>query len=278
MHLNSELLFKKLEENKIAISGSNGVIGSQLAKRLGKTNALDRTGNLTAHYDIIYDLGAYGNLASHYIGDERKVAKEIYKANLFRVIELISNLRGDEKYIYISTSSVGVPVKTAYSLSKQAAEEYIRHVQSKAKMKMCIVRPFTAIGIGEQEEHLIPRLIDSCLNGTRIPFIGHPVHDFVSYDDLVDALILLKDMGNFNGEIYEVGTGISTSNEEIKEIVERITGKKANIERVRKLRDYDTEKWSANLEKIMKLGWKPKKSPRDIIREMVYAKQNTTNF
>ena len=132
------------------------------------------------------------------------------------------------------------------------------------------------MGVGEQKEHLIPKLIDSCLYGTEMPFISEPVHDFLDVEDFVDALLIVKDKAQFKGEIYEVGTGTQTSNQEVRLLVEDITGKKANIRPVGNMRAYDTRDWRSNNERIYSLGWEPKKSLRESIGKMVdYARKNT---
>ena len=227
---------------------------------------LDRTGFIPTNVDVVFDLAAAGNLAGHQ-GSE----KEIYKANLMRIIDSMDYL-GDAKFIYISTSSVTLPVQTPYSLSKKAAEDFLRYTGK----RVAIARPFTVTGVGDQKDHLIPKLIDSCLNGTEMPFVKEPVHDFIDVEDFVEALLTIKDKGLFEGEIYEIGTGIQTSNDEIRLMVEKCTGKKANIKLIDSMRNYDTKDWRANTERMYSLGWSPKKSIPQTIKEMVdHERKNT---
>ena len=221
---------------------------------------LDRTGLIPDGVDVVYDCAAYGNLSS-----QRTDAKEIYKANLWRVLTEMEDLDDNQKYIYISSSSVTRPKQNLYSLSKKAAEEYLRLQQK----QVAIVRPFSIYGPGQQEEHLIPTLIRSCLYGAEMPFVGEPTHDWISVDDMVNALLVVAKYGEFNGEIYEVGSGVATTNEEIKNIVESVTGKKANIHRINVMRDYDGPDWRANNEKICSLGWSPNDNIVNVIRSMV---------
>jgi nucleoside-diphosphate-sugar epimerase len=254
---------------RIAISGASGFIGSHLVDRFSSEQfeRLGRDGVIPPNVDVIFDLAAYGNMAGHG-GD----AGRIYRANLMRIIEE-NEWVDNEKWIYISTSSVVLPVQTPYSLSKKAAEEFLKHTGK----KVAIVRPFTVVGVGEQEDHLIPKLIDSCLNGTEMPFVKEPVHDFISVDDFVDALLVIKDNGLFQGEVYEVGSGKQTSNDEVRVLVEEATGKKANLQPVENMRAYDTKDWRANTERIYSLGWEAKRSLRQTVEEMVYARKNITD-
>jgi len=248
----------------IACSGSSGFLGSHLSERLGQFEKLGRDGYIPPNVDVVFDLASFGNMV--YQTD----VKEIYKANLMRVIDSVKLLDNKQKFIYISTSSVLLPVQTPYSLSKKATEEYLKICGK----RVASVRPFTLCGVGEQEEHLIPKLIDSCLNGTEMPFVQESVHDFIDVDDFVDALLLIKDNGLFEGEIYEVGSGKQYSNLEVLEMVNEATGKNANIRLVDSMRSYDTKEWKSKNERIYSLGWEPEKNLEQTIKEMVeYAKQ-----
>jgi nucleoside-diphosphate-sugar epimerase len=219
---------------------------------------INRSGTIHGMFDVIYDMAAYGNLAS-----QTQFPKQVYEANLMRVINTV-NTMGNAKLIYMSTSSVLLPVQTFYSASKKACEEYLKITDK----PIAIVRPFTVIGDREHHEHLIPQLIESCFTGKKMPFVPKPVHDFIDVEDLVDALLIIAKKGQFKGEVYEVGTGHETSNEEILKVVEKISGRKANLEIVDSMREYDNKSWRANPERIISLGWKPKRSLEDTIGRM----------
>ena len=271
-------------KEKIAISGQSGFIGSHLSGRLTNYIRLGRDGYVPGFVDFdpvvaVFDLAAWGNLASQNTGPITENVKNCYQANLIRVVEEISNLRGSsQKFIYTSTSSVTLPKQTPYSISKKATEDYLKYA-STLGYKIAIVRPYTIVGIGEPKEHLIPKLIDSCLNGTEMPFVPDPCHDFLDVEDFVDALLLIEKKGEFKGEIYEIGGGEQVSNNTVRQMVEEVTEKKANLKYVDNLRSYDTKSWKANLERISTLDWKPKKNLMQTIKEMVaYAKTNTRNI
>ena len=229
----------------IGINGSSGFLGNKLVDRLSKDNdivRLDRSGYIPQDIDVCFDLAAYGNLWG-----QNKIDK-IYKANVYRVAKEISNYKG--RIIFISTSSVTLPQQTFYSLSKKATENMLL-----LRGNSVIVRPYSIYGPQEYEGHLIPKLIDSCLNGTKMSFVPDPIHDFVYIDDFIDALILLKD-SDYSG-VIEVGTGEGHTNEQVKEIVEKITSKKANLVYVDKLRNYDNRDWICQSNKIVSFGWQP---------------------
>lgn len=255
---------------RVALTGSHGFLGRRLATILEHPIKLGRDGNIP-DCEIVFDCAAFGNLAS-----QRKDAIEIYKANLMRVITSVEQLKPHQKFIYVSSSSVARPKQNLYSLSKKAAEDYLRLQVENHNKKIAIARPYAITGAGEQEEHLIPTLIRSCLYGKKMPFVPEPHHDFIDVEDVANALLLIAKKGKLKGEYYDIGVGISFSNDTVRKVVELETGRKANIRKVKSMRDYDSKDWRADPRELEKLGWTPKKSLMDSIIEMVeYEKQNT---
>ena len=100
-----------------------------------------------------------------------------------------------------------------------------------------------------------------------------PVHDFIDVEDVVEGIINLS-QHSARG-IYELGTGRETSNNEVKIIVEEITGKKANVNIVGELRDYDIDHdWVSLNYKARGYGWLAKKTLEQSIKEQVdYVKR-----
>lgn len=249
-----------------AISGSNGFIGSHLCKKLEslghEVKRIERDGSFKGRADWIFDCGAYGNLFGQ--DDEN----EMYEANVEKLNNLLT--RDCKSLIYISSSSVGLETQTEYSKSKKEAEDDLKASVKLYEVPAVIVRPYTVIGTREPVIHLIPKLIKSCMFGEKMPFVPGPVHDFIDVRDLVDALILIAgNSDKYKGEVFEIGSGISTPNWEIKDLVEDVTGSKANIEIVDSLRPYDTKDWKSDNTKIKSLGWEPKYTLKQSIFNMV---------
>lgn len=242
------------------ISGANGFIGRHLANKLLKNGncSIRSVPHNEIHNSFItvgryYFLSTYGNMAYH------NDFHEMVEANVENIILSIFGFHG--WFCYMSSSSVLLPVQTPYSRTKRAAEEIL---QALPELKSCIVRPFSVTGVGEQREHLIPTLIRSCLEGEEMPFDPNPVHDFIDVEDVVDGLILLADR-QVQG-VFEFGSGIPHTNQEIRELVEHFCQRKANVREVSGLREYDNEGWFCK-----KPQFKPSKPIAKSIEEMVEA-------
>jgi len=249
---------------KAYITGSNGFIGTHLKKRLDNFVAIPhkeiRSIKLEP-YDNFYFLSAYGNMAFH---DEDE---KILQANILDLISILKQHKKFKSFVYVSTSSVRLPRQTMYSRTKKAAEEILLSFMEKYDVPICIVRPFSVTGVGEQKEHLIPSLIRSCIDGDQMNFVPGPVHDFIDVEDVVDGIVNLS--SHSARGIYDLGTGKQVSNQTILEIVQEVTGKTANINVIKKMRDYDTNEWVSLNYKARGYGWLPKKGLQQSIEEMV---------
>ena len=254
-----------IESPFIGISGSRGFIGSHLFNRFASSDVerLDRSGSVPNYITDVFDLAAYGN--SFTDTDEQM----IYDVNVTRVVKLLKSCI-DKNLIVTSTSSVLLPVQTDYSKSKLQMEVIAKDWVASTKENVIVVRPSTVIGIGENPQHLIPKLIHSCYTGEPMDFVGEPTHDFLDVEDFVDAMILLSNRAkDYKGYVFNVSFGVSVTNEFVKDIVEDITHLRANIKRVTSLRPYDSDKWEVNSDKIRSLGWRPQKLLWNTIKDMV---------
>lgn len=258
------------------VIGGGGFVGAKLLERLAgsETVQLDwrYVFNLTylqPHRRFFY-LASYGNMAHH-----DQASSEILAANLTKPAHILDILVRKkipcESFVYVSTSSVTLPVQTTYSRTKRAAEEMLLAYQ---QIPALIIRPYSITGVGEQKEHLIPRLIDSCMAGTPMDFVGEPTHDWIDVDDVVNGLLLLSDKRGRG--IYQLGTGFLNSNNDILDMVQRACGEKANISRVKSMRNYDCGYWCCDSveHRAENEGWFAAKRINESIREMVGAYKN----
>lgn len=252
----------------IYITGSSGFVGSHLVKALQGREVItiphqEIKSFKYQKFEEFYFLSSYGNLIS------QTEDKKIIQANIIDLIKVLEKIIQYDfnSFVFISTSSVKLKIQTMYSRTKKAAEEILLSYLEKYHKPICIVRPFSITGVGEQPSHLIPTLIRSCFEGELVNFVPSASHDFIDVDDIVEGLLTLS--RNRARGIFELGTGIQYTNQQVLELVEKITGKKANINQIEKLRDYDTNYWVSSNFRSRGYGWLPKKSLEETIKEMV---------
>jgi nucleoside-diphosphate-sugar epimerase len=210
-----------------------GFIGKRLLEKLGARHIAHQDIHSSTYqdYDKLFFLSTYGNMAHH------RDHEMMLRANVEDLTFILSNFfKG--WLCYASSSSVTLPVQTSYSRFKRAGEEIALGYPD---IQACVVRPYSVVGIGEQKQHLIPTLIRSCMEGVPMDFDASPVHDFIDIEDVVNGLIALAD-DKATG-VHEFGSGVPTSNQHIRELVEQACGKKANIQSHLQMRAYDNREW-----------------------------------
>lgn len=249
------------------VTGANGFIGTHLTPKLGDFTAIPHDQieifNLQP-FSQFYFLSTYGNMITH--TDEEKILQANIN-DLIYIINKIDTKKPFKSFVFLSSSSVRLKRQTMYSRCKRAAEEILLSFMEKHDLPVCIIRPFSVTGVGEQKEHLIPTLIRSCYTGELVNFVPRPIHDFIDVEDVVDGILNLS-KHSARG-IYELGTGVGHSNQEVLEMVEKITGRKANINIVDYMRPYDNQEWVSGNFRARGYGWFSKKSLEQSITEQV---------
>lgn len=254
-------------------TGLSGFIGSYLSKKLD-INAIPH--ELIQHtklkpFDNFFFLSSYGNLASH--NDE----EQIFKANvedLLYILRQIRNVKFDS-FVYLSSSSVMLKTQTTYSRCKKASEGLLLAFMERHDLPVCIIRPFSVTGVGEQEEHLIPTLIRAAFSGEMVNFVPNATHDFIDVEDVVSGIVSLSNHSARG--IFQLGFGKKYANKDVLEIVEETTGRKIKVNIVKSLRDYDNEDWWSTNYKARSYGWLPKKTLEQSIKEMVVSYEQQIN-
>ena len=157
---------------------------------------------------------------------------------------------------------------------KQAAEDLICFYAEHTNKRFTIFRLFNAYGPGQKPGFLIPTIFNQLDKG--VVTLGDTTgrRDFVYIDDVVEAAgaALFDSLPSVASSytpsprvaIFNVGSGISSSPQEIVSLLEEITGQKLSIEVDQKrLRGGEPAEECSDITRIKSLGWRPKVSMKD---------------
>ncbi len=275
---------------RILISGASGFLGTRLRQQLKEhqVRALSRKEFLlpsdklkkvieTFNPQYIIHLAAYGN---HYYQQD---VREIYKANVNGTLNLLEASNGVKykAFINIGTSSEygkkNKPMKetdllepeTFYAASKSATTYLCKVWAEQYNKPIVTLRPFSLYGPKEADFRFIPTIMKCIIDG-KILKLSPGVHDWIYIDDFIEALMLVaKNAKRLKGQVVNIGTGKQYTNKQVVELAQNLSSQGINYKEVKK-RGYDTtRKWIANNKKIRKLGWKPKTSLIEGLREII---------
>lgn len=229
----------------------------------------------------IYYLAAYGNL--HGQSD----IQEIYRAIVIKLLNVLEATQNTQCEGFVTTGTTSEygnklePMKedqlleprTFYAAAKAAATHLAQAWAIQNNFPIVVFRPASITGVGEQPIHLIPTLIRSCMFKEAIPFVSEPMHDYINVKDVCSAISILAEKAqDHKGEIFNVGSGVETSNRAVLEMIEAITGEKAVVNKAVKLNPQNiSDVWIADSTKMQSLGWKPQVSLFENLKQMVVA-------
>lgn len=251
------------------------------------TDTLDRTMK-NYNIDAVIHFAAYS-----LVGESMQNPEKYYTNNVGATLNLLKVMRqnGVNNIVFSSTAATyGEPTKVpitedlatvptnVYGRTKLVIEGILKDYHEAYGLNYTALRYFNAAGahidgnIGEDHEpesHLIP-IIMQVLTGKREKLSiygtdyptpdGTCIRDYIHVTDLAQAHVLaLKNIKN-GGESgsYNLGNGKGFSVREIIDTVEKVTGKKVNVEESPR-RAGDPAVLIASSDKIIEeLGWKPR--------------------
>lgn len=283
-----------MSQEKILVIGANGFIGKSLVKQLTKNGipfithkdvGIDITQPSSFKFNDSGEIKHVIHLAGKtFVPDSWKIPNEFLQVNTLgtqNVAEFCKENKTSLTYVsaYIYGSKVVNPIaedhpidlNNPYALSKKLGEDICLFYADNFKVPVSIVRPFNVYGIGQNEAFLIPEVIQKAKTCDRIEVKDlSPKRDFIYVDDVSDLIIEIYKK-NIQG-IFNAGTGISYSVEELIKLVQKILNKNLpvvseNIQRVNEISDT-----VANIEKAKKIvGWSPKNSLEEGLKKIIFS-------
>ena len=121
-----------------------------------------------------------------------------------------------------------------YGSSKLDMENWLKENIKDVELNCIILRFFNIYGIGQTKEYagVISKFAGCIKNNSKITIYGDgkQTRDFISIDDIVKSINLsISNIDNKKAEIYNIGTGISTSINELAELMLKISDGKNKI-------------------------------------------------
>lgn len=221
---------------------------------------------------------------------------EVNTVGTIHLLEAIKSFSPEAKLLLVGSAeqygkvtSGELPIKETralegvnpYSVSKMTQELMAQMYAVRYDMHIVLVRAFNHIGPGQAVNFVIPdwcSQVAAIEKGRQEPVIRvgniQVKRDFTDVRDIVSAYMKLIEEGT-SGEVYNVGSGISYSLEEILQMIIAASTRQDISYEIdeEKLRPADVEELRADLTKLKKaIGWQPQytieQSIKDILKEM----------
>ncbi len=253
-----------LREKHVLVTGSAGFLGKNLVDRLttGHAHVLgadtrdsglsdakqlrvdilaqsERLREYVAKSDVIFHLAGYSS-AHMFTAFEPGFSSNV--RSLLHILEYAAQSDGRKRIVFPSSSTVysasGPPSNEDsvayapvnwYAASKLTGELLCKHYAQHKNLDTVVLRIFCGYGPHEQHKGIYaspPTLfIREMING-KPPVLwgdGRQERDFIYIDDIVDALILAA-TAPVQSDVFNVGTGVSTSFIDLVSIVNEILG------------------------------------------------------
>lgn len=158
-----------------------------------------------------------------------------------------------------------------YAATKASASLLCQVFSKEYQKPIVTLRPFSVYGPYEEKDRFIPTIIKAVVAGEKIKITaGDQRRDFIYIDDVVSIYLkTIKIGGSFSGEIFNMGTGIEYTNDQVVKTLFRIAGKKVAVEKgAFPKRLWDTSHWVADVTKTKHfLNWEPSFSLEDGLRK-----------
>ena len=272
--------------DKILVTGSTGFIGSSVIKRLSgyevvtdykdseriNLQNMEQVMKLDSVDTVIHLAGKipWKELDSNEFSDgnikcTQNILEYSSKKNIKKIIYVSSYVYGKPKYCPVDEGHPADP-HTAYAESKYLAENVCLDYCKRYDLDLIILRPFNVYGKSMRAGFLISNLIDAVKSGNKLNIINKDSkRDFLHVDDFVDLILKIIDY-NSKLEIFNVGSGLSYSFDDIIRKIEKIS--KTKLELCYNTDESFIEDIVADISKLKReLDWEPRITIDDGLRK-----------
>lgn len=155
-----------------------------------------------------------------------------------------------------------------YAKTKLLATEFLLN-HTRYPYFLNVIRPFSVYGPKDLKTKFIPTLINSYKEKKKIT-VYEGSHDWIYIKDFCDLCKIILD-SSYSSYIFNAGTGISTTNLEVIQTVEKITGYTFNKSECKEsYRSYDKDYWASDNIRVKSMfKWKPKYTLEQGLNELL---------
>lgn len=188
-----------------------------------------------------------------------------------------------EKYIQISTDEVYGSItegsfreddvldpSSPYSASKAGADLLVKAHHKTYGLPVMITRSSNNFGPYQYPEKLIPLFVTNALQNKPLPIYGDGlnVRDWIYVSDNCEAIDFVCQKGKI-GNIYNIASGNEKTNIEITKLILKELNKPDSLIKFVKDRPGHDIRYSQDITKIKKLGWKPEYSFENAVKSTI---------
>ncbi len=239
----------------------------------GSVTDASLVGELVADAAIVFHLAARNIIAS------TANPRDDYATNIGGTLNVLMAARETrpERVVYTSSTSIygnprsipineddGIVLLSPYAVSKLAGEHYCLAFYESYGVSVACVRYSNIYGPGQRPDNpycgVVSKFLAAAYAGQPLAVHGdgEQTRDFTYIDDAVDATLLAAVQPRAEGDVFNVGTGIETSINQLALVVARATDQPVSIVNIDR-RDIDNiRRRVVNIEKARRmLRWSP---------------------
>jgi dTDP-glucose 4,6-dehydratase len=190
---------------------------------------------------------------------------------------------GVKKMVHISTDEIygqstagwfketdPIQPRNPYSATKASAELLVNAARLTYGLPAVIVRPSNNYGLWQYPEKFLPVIISNALKDQAIPVYGKgaQIREWLHVSDCARAIYTVLKKGKV-GEVYNIGTKFESRNIDTVKNILKLLGKSEDLITFVPDRLGHDFRYSVAWDKLKKLGWSPKVSFKDGIRQTI---------
>ena len=210
---------------------------------------------------------SWGESFQLYLDRNVRATQRVFEAAADAEIRVVfassSSVYGDAE-TYPTTEDVVPRPISPYGITKLACEQLAVAIDRARGLEAVVLRYFTVYGPRQRPDMAFTAMLEALARGERFRLFGDgtAARSFTYVGDTVTATIAAMSQGR-RGEIYNVGGGDEATMNEAIALVEEVSGRSLDVERVEAAAG-DVKRTKADVSKAAaELGWAPETPLRD---------------